>query len=405
MIIDSCEIALVFIRRRPAFNEDVFRFAEEYFSIGDFDTVSEYAKADHRIDVDSSVHEDSSEVFEYIRDNIDLSHVIFRDRLLRNLAFDSAFMLIRRAVGHILRILASRNYEILISHPVDNYVVDLLCQIAKKAGIRVYGLISFFVGGYKRITTFGEHVCVREPSKEESQRLLERFQTDFQSEMALPKKRALGAAVKRYIKYKGRYLIFHGIFNKILSRKSFDFLVMPYMATTRNLDNFTSYFQVGKQVEPCQDDILLPLHYHPEATIDYWSNDLFCVDYRSSLFATLDKFSRSSQTLLVKEHPAMVFHNSSKFYRKLKSFPNVKLIDPFIPVNALLGKVGSVICWTGSVGLEALILGKSVYFVSDNYYLQASSELSSRDVIGRDFVHIDDPLLLISEVLSGTIKW
>lgn len=382
----------------------VKRFSADFFNLVSTRTISEYRNADFHINVDDRAGDRSYEVYDFISKNVNLGEVIFRDRVLRNIPFDHAFLLVRRAVYRILQVLERENFQVLITYPVDNYVTDLLCQVAFAKGLQVYGISNFFIDGYKRVTTYGEHCFVREPSDTEVQDRLLELQGDFQSTMAPFKGKAVRRAIQRYLKYKARYATYYLFLHKLLKRQAYDFSGALYDATTRNLDNFQSYFELGKKVNINRNDVLVPLHFFPEATLEYWSDNPLCIDYPASLLTVLERLSRSGYRVLVKEHPSMVFNNSSKFYRQIKSVQNVTLVDPFELTHKLLEEVDSVVCWTGSMGLEALVRGKQVHFVCNNYYLQASSEISL-DTQGEGFISIKDPERLLREVLSGTVIW
>ena len=52
------------------------------------------------------------------------------------------------------------------------------------------------------------------------------------------------------------------------------------------------------------DTVYIPLHYHPEATTDYWISDPgYLTDY-PSLIKTIKSYSERGYKVLVKEHTA-----------------------------------------------------------------------------------------------------
>ena len=48
----------------------------------------------------------------------------------------------------------------------------------------------------------------------------------------------------------------------------------------------------------------IPLHYTPEATTDYWIDDLFYVDYENSILDTVSILIKDGYKIIVKEHPS-----------------------------------------------------------------------------------------------------
>jgi capsule polysaccharide export protein KpsC/LpsZ len=69
--------------------------------------------------------------------------------------------------------------------------------------------------------------------------------------------------------------------------------------------------------------------------------------------------------LVVKEHPWMVGKRSLKSYRKMLNIPRVILANPNLDVRVLIKKAMAVTVITGSVGLEAAMLGKNVITFGD----------------------------------------
>ncbi len=69
------------------------------------------------------------------------------------------------------------------------------------------------------------------------------------------------------------------------------------------------------------------------------------------------------------------------FYDQLNSFPNVILLHPMDRSNNLLLEVENVVVDNGTVGVEALLRGKRVICLSDNYYQRFHPNAFMRDRI------------------------
>ena len=397
---------LVYIRRNKEFNNNVIRFSKEFFSSESLKYISEYNTTDLYLNLNDDSGDYCPETQAFIEEQIDLGKVIFRDRVLRNMPVKNAIIQVKRAVYSVKKHLCDYNCDTLITYPVDNYVQDVLCQIANIYGIKIYGLSNFFISGYKRITTYGEHNVVREPSDEEVEQVVSQLSSGFRSHMAFSKRLAIRLAIMRYVRNKARFLIFHIIIRKLMGRREYDFLATPHVATVRDLSSFLSLLYFDSKVKISGKSILIPLHYYPEATLEYWTNNVLCAEFENTLLTKISELSKMYNTIVVKEHPAMVFNNKLSFYKKLRAFKNVTLIDPFVSTSDLFDSVDTLCCWTGSAGIEFLINDKEVLFCSDNYYIQASEELSAKLEHSRNStVSIDDKKLFIKQILSGTIQW
>lgn len=396
---------LVYIRRNKIFNADVLKFAKTEFPESDIYTISEYSGSNYKINVNIDDWDDCDIVDSFIKENLNLESIIFRDRVLRNTTFKNSYRLIRRVVGNLLQIWKRCKYTRVVSYPVDNYVTDILAQISNHYDVKFYGVSNFFISGYKRITIYGEYSEYRKADEREIQSVYSLLQDNFKSHMVPSKLKALYDALIRYFKYKGRYIIFYLILHKTLRRYEYDFLATPYNATVRKIYNFFLFgiFTKLSQINFSKNSVLLPLHYFPEATIEYWSNDTSCIEFEDSLFVKLKKLNQVFDQVIVKEHPAMVFNSGRKFYERIKSYKNVTLIDPFIPTHYLLDYVSCVACWTGSSGIEAYLNKIPILPLSDSYYLDIAKKYSKTSTSNQLQIIESNEKPFLREILNNTV--
>ena len=398
---------LVYLRRNKRFDDTVLQYAKLRHPDNELLLLSEYPGRQVVIDVNSARYDSCPVVLEFIVEHLDLGDIIFRDRVLRNLPLNESMVLIKRVVGNLLEKTKDANLTAVVGYPIDNYVTDIVASFAHRyLGIEYYGVCNFFVDGYKRITTYGEHKTMRSPSDEEASAVLMQLRGKFLSSMVPSRRTAFFNALVRYVKYKLRYLVFYIFGAKIAGRKEYDLLATPYNATVRSIGNFflAGVFTPIDQISFKSSSVLVPLHYFPEATLEYWSEDLFSVEFPQVLLPKLKDLASRYEQVIVKEHPAMVFNNNRNFYREIKRIPGVVLIDPFTLTRDLLSNVQAVCCWTGSSGIEALVSGKSVEFCSSNYYCSANEELflKSEGQYVLPEIHAQD---FVKTILSGTIIW
>ena len=64
--------------------------------------------------------------------------------------------------------------------------------------------------------------------------------------------------------------------------------------------------------------------------------------------------------LVVKEHPRSIGFRPFGYYEKLLEIPNVRLAEPLLPSIAIVREAALVAVISGTIGLEAAILGKPV---------------------------------------------
>lgn len=72
--------------------------------------------------------------------------------------------------------------------------------------------------------------------------------------------------------------------------------------------------------------------------------------------------------LYVKEHPAAVGTRSPSFYREIKKLPNVRLVSYKAQAAKLVEGCEAMITLTSTMGLEAALIGKTVYVLGDVVY-------------------------------------
>ena len=72
--------------------------------------------------------------------------------------------------------------------------------------------------------------------------------------------------------------------------------------------------------------------------------------------------------LLVKEHPAMIGKRSIKSYNKMLNIPRVHLVSPTLQSRDIIQNSTALAVITGSMALEAAILGKPVITFGDCPY-------------------------------------
>jgi hypothetical protein len=398
---------LVYVRRSKLFDDSVLNFAQKNIQADTIKTVSEYFNGDYRIDINSTCWDNCSKTQSFIDENLDLSKLIFRDRVLRNTSHVKCLLLIRRATGEILHMMKSNTYDALVIYHVDNYIMDILVQIAEHLKIKTYGVCNFFMKGYKRITSYGEHNSFREPSENEVDSAIEILTNNFRSHMAPSRKTAIKAAFIRYLKYKIRYPLFYILGAVLLKRNEYDLLATPYITTVRSISNFfvERFFTSLDKVDFTKKSILVPLHYFPEATIEYWSGDLRQVEFEEMLRCKVDELSARYEQIILKEHPATVFDNSSNFYRSLLKNPKVILVDPFVSTSSILKSVDVVGAWTGTIGVEALVNYKKVELFSEKNYYRTAMDMNGKHVHRENLIYsVSNSNLLMLEILKGCIK-
>ncbi len=110
---------------------------------------------------------------------------------------------------------------------------------------------------------------------------------------------------------------------------------------------------------------LFGLHFQPEAT-----TLVNAQNYEKQLYA-IDIIAKKipiNAKLYVKEHYSDLGHRELNFYNKLKSYPNVRLINPWENSRDLIEKSLGVMALSGTIGWEAILLKKPVFLLGNMFY-------------------------------------
>lgn len=395
---------LVYIRRSKAFNDMVKTFAENHLHYNGYTTISEYQNADLYIDLNKyEINDLTSKDWEVIYKAIKVEDIILKDRLLRNIEYLDAKELVFKAAKFFIELFKNNHYQKLSTYPVDNYITDIMVKIAQYFNLEVEGISNFFIKGYKRITVFGENNKVRDVDRKEVDAVMSLLQNQYKSYMALSFFKSLRNSILYYFKYKIKYLYFYIFLYKTLGKSEYDYRVTPYSAKVSRLRNFLPFKYFSNSLpETTEKVIYIPMHYHPEATIEQWSDNVKNVDYVMSLFEGVRYFSDKGWKVYLKEHPAMCFRQDIEIYKKLKKIENVFILNPFIETANVLDFFDNFAIWTGSTGIEALLNDKIVYFASSNYYFNKTSDSLFEKVTLKTK---EAKYNLVEKILSNTIIW
>jgi hypothetical protein len=345
--------------------------------------------------------------------------IILRCRLLRILPRVIAIRHLTAARLAFCEVLDEQKPNLILSETIDSFVMDALYAEANKRGIPFIGLVPTFISGYFRVSARGEFVRSREVSDVETQEVLVRLLTKSYK--------------PDFIKASDHKLIFYAT-----GRWLRNIVKVPYFFAKRlhplerfNYHNWATLHVsmqfmhaipalfvgnprwrgfVGQSGKPI---IYVPLQMFPEATIDYWCEDLEAINYHSYLLKLLRHLCQDF-TILIKEHPNVLGYRNPLLYKKLIKLQSVFIAPTESNSNDLIELADAVLVWTGSVGFEAAIRGKPVLTTCRSYYQigplfrHVDLKTSAEDII--DFtkaaknVDLDATRkLMISHILSGML--
>lgn len=345
--------------------------------------------------------------------------VVLRCRLLRALDRSKALKHLRAMRRAIQEVLDREVPDLILTETIDSYIMDLLHTESEKRKIRFIGLVPTFINGYFRITARGEYVSSRHVPDEEvkkvSKQLLQRtYQPSFlknnNSQLWIY---AIGRWLRNLIK------IPYFLLKRVNYKERFNYHNWATLVVSVRWAHWFPMFNIGNKnwlgfVKHSNKKIIyIPLQMIPEATVDYWCQDIDAVDYDSYLIRLIKHLSIFF-TILIKEHPNVLGYRNPKLYRQLCEIESVVFAPTNTSSQELIDVADAVLVWTGSVGFEAAIRGKPVLTACDPYYALGDGfkkiSLNTPVIEIKQFVHVFDKhqaeqrsLDLIEHVLSGSL--
>jgi hypothetical protein len=112
--------------------------------------------------------------------------------------------------------------------------------------------------------------------------------------------------------------------------------------------------------------VYVPLHFYPEAVIDYWVKNLELINYEEVIISLIK--NNPSINFVFKEHPAMHRRRECNFYMKIISFPNAVFVKRNLRSFEIFNHIDYVFTYNGTCGLEALFAQKKVICVEKPFY-------------------------------------
>lgn len=316
---------------------------------------------------------------------------IARCRFLRALPRSKALACIGAMRQAWSSVLDEQRPRVVISESIDSYVIETLEKECARRGIEFIGLVACFIDGYFRTTHYGELQPLREPSEEEIEAALDRLRTPTYK----PAFVRSGASIERrclrqWIRNWGRFAYYSLRCLRNADRRRNH--VYGAYTTSRNNLHFVPKPWLGERgwermaVQTGLPVIFLPLQHHPEATIDYWCQNVDVIDYEETLVALVARLAERF-AFVVKEHPNVLGFRSPRLYERLRQIRNVVFAPTATETAELLASTDAALVWTGSLGFQAALAGKPVLAMSDVYYMSGPRFRTITTTTGADVIH------------------
>lgn len=307
----------------------------------------------------------------------ELADVIARCRVLRWLPRAQATAMALAMAEAMERALDAEKPSVVLSVTIDSYVSDLLSRRAKARGLEHYEVTASAPLGTAMIAQRGRLVEVREePAPDLLDATLHEIVDPLYVPICVPGPPTFTAA--RFLRTL-TYFRTRAAFFKAYSWARRDRLNLHYLDAQPVLGHKARYADVGivRRIDadwrarldafPKERRLFVGLQLFPEASIDYWIEDLGLVDYENMLVELVGAFSDAGFLVLVKDHPLQFGFRRVGLIDRLKAFANVAIVPYEVTSNEMLTLVGSNFTTTGTTGLQSAMMGLAS-IATPNYY-------------------------------------
>ncbi len=353
--------------------------ARKYLKVSTYDKISEIDKnVEYFIDIKKYNYYDfTSKDFEIFEKIIDINNVIRDERIFRyDLPYFQALELVYGCTKFFIEFFKENKYDILLAHTVDEYVGDIMMRVAKYYKLDVIGYCAnSYDSRYISITERGEYQKARQPSETETKEFYTFLSQKASKPYFFSPKTTYRNIARKYFVYKAKYLLHYQILHKTMGRNSYRYMMTrsdTYPRRLKDIFGASQFMHESMGNIPvslsAEQTVYIPLHYHPEATTDYWISEPGYPTYYPSLFKTIRYYSEQGYKVLVKEHTASYMQRDIGIYQAISKIPNVFLLSPFITTYEVLDYAEYVVVWTGTTGVEAFMQNKKVMLAAGETY-------------------------------------
>jgi len=312
-----------------------------------------------------------------------VADVIARCRVLRWLPRAQAEAMAEAMARAMEAVLDDVRPAALVSFPIDSYVSDVLARRARARGLPYYELTASALPDMCMLMHRGRLITTSVPPDPAAvdARIREIADPLFtpsyvQGQAAYTPTRFLRTFA---------YFRLRGTFFKLYSWLTRDPLNLHYLDAQPNLghkprlsdmriiDLVEPDWQARVEATPRERRVLFGLQLLPEAAIDYWLDDLDLVRHEDRLVDIAERLTAAGYQIVVKDHPLQFGFRQVALIDRLKALPNVVIVPYEVSGNALLSMCGIGVTGTGTLGLQAALLG-GVSVVCDAYYVASDDD-------------------------------
>lgn len=315
---------------------------------------------------------------------------IYTDRFLIHRDYDYVIKITAGLFSFFEEIFTKHNIDVYYSEAISTLQCYVAYLVGRKTGARYFAQIdarcveSFHYvleDPFQRMSQFNDNYTNSQYTDEEWHKADE-FLSAYERHEDIPESMVVDDQ-KPKLKYIALPLI--RILKRFDSNYNNPYSYMYYESYKNVTDPIKFYFryQCSKKyynkADYSKKYVYFPLHYQPEAST------IVCAQKYEKQSFFIDSWAKSlpaDTVLYVKEHYVILGHRDPQFYKELKKYPNVVLIDPLESSRKLSMHAVAVTTLTGTAGFEAMLLRKPVILGGDIFFDKAPGVIKVSDIYG-----------------------
>jgi hypothetical protein len=307
----------------------------------------------------------------------EINDVIARCRVMRWYPRAKAVAMVLAMAEALDKVLEAAQPTLVVSFPIDRYGKDILERRAKARGIPYFEFTASPLPGKAMLLYRGMLV---QRAAEPDAAAIETARHEIADPLFVP------SYVQNLARFdRVRFLKTFGYFRlrgwgfRLLGALRRDPLNILYIDAQSSLGHkpvladmaVTGLIDADWQARiaevPKAQRVAIPLQLFPEASIDYWVRDPGLIAYEDVVVEAAAAFVAAGYHVLVKDHPLQFGFRQTGLLRRLKALGGVTIMPYDVSGNAMLAEVGTYFGLTGTLGLQAALIGLNA-ISAPNYY-------------------------------------
>ena len=303
-----------------------------------------------------------------VLDEAEVADVIARCRVLRWLPLRQARAMALAMAEAMDSVMAAERPDVVLSFPIDSYVSDVLARRARARGVPYFEVTASALPDMSMLMHRGRLITTAaEPDAAAVDARIHEIADPLFTPAYVQGQAAY--TVGRFYRTLAKFRLRAAVFRALASLHR-DPLNLHYLDAQPTLGHKARWrdARVTEMVEADWDEklaafpddrrVLFGLQLFPEAAIDYWVEDLDLLRHEDMLVEVARRLTAAGYQIVVKDHPLQFGFRQTQLLDRLKAFPNVVIVPYEVSGNALLARCGVNVTATGTLGLQAGLLGR-----------------------------------------------